>query len=92
MLVLVAGVISWFAMPQEMFPLIELDRVTIKTEFKGAAPAEVERQVTMPIEEEFDALADIDSHVGRVPPAMCLCYASPWRVGPVLRVEFLSCR
>jgi len=60
-LVLVAGVISWFAMPQEMFPLIELDRVTIKTEYKGAAPAEVERQVTMPIEEEFDGLADIDS-------------------------------
>ncbi len=61
LLVFVAGVISWYAMPQEMFPLIELDRVTINTEFKGAAPAEVERQVTLPIEEEFDSEADIDT-------------------------------
>ena len=60
-LVLVAGVISWFSMPQEMSPLVELDRITIKTEFKGAAPAEVERPVTMPVEEAFDGLADIDS-------------------------------
>jgi len=60
-LVLVAGVISWYAMPQEMFPIIELDRITITTEFKGAAPAEVERQVTLPIEEEFDGEADIDT-------------------------------
>lgn len=60
-LVLVAGVLSWQAMPQEMFPVIELDRVTITTEFQGAAPAEVERQVTLPIEEEFDGEADIDT-------------------------------
>jgi multidrug efflux pump subunit AcrB len=60
-MVLVAGVISWFAMPQEMFPVIELDRIKIVTEFKGAAPEEVERQVTLPIEEEFDGLADIDT-------------------------------
>ncbi len=61
LLVLVAGVLSWLAMPQEMFPLVELDRVTITTEFKGAAPAEVERQVTLPIEEEFESEADIDT-------------------------------
>jgi multidrug efflux pump subunit AcrB len=44
--VLVAGVLSWFAMPQEIFPLVELDHVQITTEFRGAAPVEVERQVT----------------------------------------------
>ena len=61
LLVLVAGITSWFSMPQEMFPMIELDRVIIATEFKGAAPAEVERQVTLPIEEEFESEADIDT-------------------------------
>lgn len=61
LLVFIAGVLSWQAMPQEMFPLVELDRITITTEFKGAAPAEVERQVTLPIEEEFDGEADIDT-------------------------------
>lgn len=61
LLVFIAGVMSWYAMPQEMFPTIELDRVTVVTEFEGAAPEEVERQVTIPIEEEFDGLADIDT-------------------------------
>ncbi len=47
-------------MPQEMFPNIQLDKVRISTVFEGAAPEEVERQVTLPIEEEFDGVADID--------------------------------
>ncbi|MFC1748319.1 efflux RND transporter permease subunit [Pseudomonadota bacterium] len=62
-LVFVAGVISWYSMPQEMFPVIELDRVSVVTEYKGAAPVEVERQVTVPIEEELDSLADIDDMI-----------------------------
>ncbi|MCU7935287.1 MAG: efflux RND transporter permease subunit [Candidatus Thiodiazotropha sp. (ex Dulcina madagascariensis)] len=59
-IVLLAGVISWYAMPQEMFPVIEQDKVTIKTLFEGASPEEMERQVTLPIEQELDGLADID--------------------------------
>ena len=58
--VLITGVLSWFAMPQEMFPVVELDKVSIRTVFEGASPEEVERQVTLPIEEEFDGMADID--------------------------------
>lgn len=58
--ILIAGVVGWRAMPQEMFPLVELDKVRITTEFEGASPEEVERQVTLPIEEELDGLADID--------------------------------
>jgi multidrug efflux pump subunit AcrB len=59
-IILMAGVISWYAMPQEMFPLIEQDKVSIKTFFEGASPEEVERQITLPIEQELDGLADID--------------------------------
>ncbi len=58
--VVVAGVVSWYAMPQEMFPVVELDKVRITTVYEGASPAEVERQVTLPLEEEFDGMADID--------------------------------
>jgi len=60
LLVLIAGVLAWHAMPQEMFPTIELDKARITTIFKGASPEEVERQITIPIEEEFDGMADID--------------------------------
>ncbi len=59
-IVLLAGVLSWYAMPQEMFPVVEQDKVSIKTVFEGASPEEVERQVTLPIEQELDGLADID--------------------------------
>lgn len=59
-LIVLLGVLSWFAMPQEMFPVVELDMVRISTEFEGASPEEVERQVTLPIEEEFDGITDLD--------------------------------
>ncbi len=59
--IVIAGVLSWKSMPQEMFPLIELDRVRIVTEFAGASPEEVERLVTVPVEEQFDGMAEIDT-------------------------------
>ena len=60
-LVILVGVQAWYGMPQEMFPTVEQDKVRILTEFEGASPEEVERQITLPIEEEFDGLPDIDS-------------------------------
>ena len=59
-LIVIAGVQAWYSMPQEMFPSIEKDKVRIMTLFEGASPEEVEKQVTLPIEEEFDGLPDID--------------------------------
>ena len=59
-IVIVLGVLSWRAMPQEMFPNVELDMVRIDVEFEGASPEEVERQITLPVEEEFDGMGDID--------------------------------
>ncbi|MCB1866227.1 MAG: efflux RND transporter permease subunit [Chromatiales bacterium] len=59
-LVLLGGVLSWRAMPQEMFPVIETDKVQVTTLFEGASPVEVERQITVAIEQELDGLSDID--------------------------------
>jgi len=59
-IVVILGVLSWRAMPQEMFPTIELDAVSVSVEFEGASPEEVERQVTIPLEEEFDGMPEID--------------------------------
>ncbi len=58
--ILLAGVLSWYAMPQEMFPVIDKDVVRISALYEGAPPEEVERQVTLPIEEAFDGISDID--------------------------------
>lgn len=59
-LLLVMGIMAWRAMPQELFPVVQLDMAQIVTEFEGASPAEVEQQVTVTIEEEFKDNEDID--------------------------------
>ena len=59
-IVVILGVLAWRAMPQEMFPTVELDAVSISVIFEGASPEEVERQVTIPIEEEFEGMPEID--------------------------------
>lgn len=60
LLVCFGGVLAWYGMPQETFPVVDLDKLRITTVFEGAPPAEVERQVTIPVEEQLDGLADID--------------------------------
>ncbi|MCZ6525864.1 MAG: efflux RND transporter permease subunit [Gammaproteobacteria bacterium] len=59
-IVIVIGVIAWYSLPQEIFPAIELDMISINTTYEGASPAEVEQQVSLPIEEEFEDSQDID--------------------------------
>ncbi|MBF0279735.1 MAG: efflux RND transporter permease subunit [SAR324 cluster bacterium] len=45
--------------PLEVFPSIEMERVTIRTSFPGATPAEVEEGVTIRIEEAIQDLEGI---------------------------------
>ncbi|MDX1519824.1 MAG: efflux RND transporter permease subunit, partial [Gammaproteobacteria bacterium] len=59
-IILIMGILSWRELPQEIFPVVDLDLVHIQTEFEGASPAEVEQQVTLPLEEEFEDSQDID--------------------------------
>lgn len=58
--IVIAGVLSWRSMPQEMFPIVDLDLVRITTEYEGAPPEEVEKQITILIEEEIETLPDVD--------------------------------
>jgi multidrug efflux pump subunit AcrB len=59
-LVLLLGVLSWYAMPREMFPVVDLDMARVTTVFEGASPEEVEQQITLPIEEQLDGMSDLD--------------------------------
>ena len=59
-IILIMGILAWRGLPQEIFPVVDLDMIKITTEFEGASPAEVEQQVTLPIEEEFEDSQDID--------------------------------
>ena len=59
-IILVMGMISWWSLPQEIFPEISLDLIRIATEFEGASPEEVEQQITLAVEEAFKNSDDID--------------------------------
>ncbi|MBT5228908.1 MAG: efflux RND transporter permease subunit, partial [Methylococcales bacterium] len=60
-LVVIVGYGTWKAMPQEMFPVVALDKIQVTTIFEGASPEEVELQVTLPLEEALETLQDIDA-------------------------------
>jgi multidrug efflux pump subunit AcrB len=60
MLVIIAvGLATLPLMKQEVFPQIELDLVSVSVAYPGASPEEVERSVTVRIEEELKGLQGI---------------------------------
>ena len=52
----VGGLVSYAGMPREVFPNFSLDAIEILTALPGAAPVDVERLVTTPIEDALDGL------------------------------------
>ena len=64
-LVIVIGILSWQSMPEEMFPVVEKDSIKIITQYDGASPEEVEKQVTIPLEDTLDNLQDIDFYYSK---------------------------
>jgi len=57
---LILGLISFKNIPKEGMPSIELNQVQITTTYPGAAPEDVELNVTIPLEEEIREITGID--------------------------------
>ncbi len=63
-LLLVAASVTYSYMTKEKFPDISLDEVWVHTSYPGVSPEEIERLVTIPIEDEvagIDGIEDITS-------------------------------
>ena len=60
LLVLGAGVVTYFGMHREMFPEFSRQAVQVITEYTGASPEEVEKLITAKIEEEVAQVDDVD--------------------------------
>ena len=52
----VGGLVTYAGMPREVFPNFSLDAIEVLTALPGAAPVDVERLVTTPIEDALDGL------------------------------------
>lgn len=57
LVVLVAGISTWFKLKKEVFPETSLDAVIVSVPFPNATPEEVEDGILLPLE---DAIADVD--------------------------------
>jgi len=53
------GVISWFKLPQDLFPPVTYPQVTIVTAYPNAAPEEIENLITKPIEESIATVSNL---------------------------------
>jgi multidrug efflux pump subunit AcrB len=56
LMVLVAGITTWFKLKKEIFPEIAIDAVSVTIPYPNATPEESERGVVVPVEE---AIADL---------------------------------
>jgi multidrug efflux pump subunit AcrB len=64
LLVLVAAIVTYSYMTKEKFPDVSLDEVWVTTSYPGVSPEEIERLITIPIEDEvanIDGIDDITS-------------------------------
>ena len=60
-LVLVAGIFTYSSMTKEKFPDISMDELWIYTSYPGVSPEEIERLVTIPIEDEVASIENVDN-------------------------------
>ena len=62
--VFLAGALAYVEMPREVFPEFSLETVRVQTLYPGAAPEDVERLVSLPLEDELlglDGLKELSS-------------------------------
>lgn len=59
LLALLFGGISLFRLPWQMTPTIDRPEITVSTEYQGAAPLEVEQEITDRIEEKLNSVENL---------------------------------
>jgi multidrug efflux pump subunit AcrB len=59
-IILIVGTYYWFHIKKEAFPNISMDFVQVTTAYRGATPQEIEKLITIPLEEELIEVDDID--------------------------------
>lgn len=60
LLAAVFGVVAMLAMPLQLAPTTDRPEITVQTTFRGAAPLEVEQQLTDAIEEKLTSVEGVD--------------------------------
>ncbi|MFQ5849233.1 MAG: efflux RND transporter permease subunit [Candidatus Binatia bacterium] len=59
LLALLFGAIALFRLPVQLIPTVDRPEITVRTEYRGAAPLEVEREITDRLEEKLNAVESL---------------------------------
>lgn len=59
LVVLVLGAVSFYRLPVDLFPDMDLPMAMVWTEYEGAGPQEVENMITRPLEEAIGSLGSL---------------------------------
>ncbi|MFQ5541230.1 MAG: efflux RND transporter permease subunit [Candidatus Binatia bacterium] len=59
LLALLFGGIALFRLPVQMIPTVDRPEITVETEYSGASPLEVEREITDRLEEQLNAVESL---------------------------------
>ncbi len=58
--IIVLGTIAFFALPRELMPEIKFNWVLVVVPYPGVSPEEIERRITIPIEDEIQDVTGLD--------------------------------
>ena len=61
LVMLIGGIITYRLMTREVFPEVPLDMILIRTIYTGAPPEEIEKQITIPIENAIENTENVES-------------------------------
>ncbi len=59
-IILIAGLVSYNAMPKEAFPEVIVPEIYVGTAYPGNSPLDMERLITRPLEKEINSISGID--------------------------------
>jgi multidrug efflux pump subunit AcrB len=66
-----AGILAYFGMPREVFPVFSMQTVEVQAFYRGAAPEDVERLVTLPLEDELFSINGLEQMTSSSQEATC---------------------
>lgn len=65
-IIIVMGIMSYFSTQRQMFATTEINRITVRAVYPGAAPQEMEESVMVKMEESLQDVTGIDKMVTRI--------------------------
>ena len=65
LLMLLVGLLGLYRLNKQLFPNFDFDYITVSVVWRGASPEDVERAITIPVEQSLKTLANVRTFISR---------------------------